>query len=139
MHSFISQDLVTIRGSSSTTTITQSEHAWLELPEYPNAVAWLDVREITTGGGTVQIAYQTAPTADESLFVPLYGPSTLTLPFTPSLGITVSPLLKDLLYAPLARWFRWQLTASGTTSSWDITFRLFVAAHRAKAKHNSRK
>ncbi len=138
MKSFLSQDFLTLRGSAAG-TITQGEQGWLDLPGVSNAVAWLDVKEITLGGGTVQVSFQTSPEQDDSLFVPMTGPTT-TVPFSPSLGVTVTPLLKELLGfgnglgyatgAPLSRWFRWQIIASGTFSStWDITFRLFLAAH----------
>ena len=42
----------------------------------------------------------------------------------------------NLLSVSLARWFRWQLTATGTfTATWDITFRLFIASHCVKPRH----
>ena len=132
MRTLIAQELVTIRGGAAAGIITQSQHAWLELPDYPNAVAWLDVREVTVPtGATVSMTYQTAPTADDGDFTSLAGPlSTNALPFTPMVGVMVTPLIRDLLSVPLSRWFRWQLTASGSFASpWDVTFRLFVAAH----------
>ena len=132
MFTLISQDLVTIRGPGAT-TISQSHHAWLELPVSPNAVAWLDVREVNNGSGTVSMGYQTAPRADESLFVAISGPIT-TVPFAAAVGVTVTPLIKDLLNVPMARWFRWQITAT-SSSAWDITFRLFVAAQCLKPGH----
>jgi hypothetical protein len=131
MHSIVSQDWVTIRGQSASepATITQGTNGWLELAAYQDVVAWLDVRELTLSGGTVQMAYQTAPSADESLFAMMSGPLA-TVPFSPSVGVTVTTLLKQQLTAPLARWFRWQLTTSGTFSTaWDITFRLFLSAN----------
>jgi hypothetical protein len=128
MHTFLSQDLVTIRGPTGNTTITQGHNAWLELPEYPDIVAWLDVHELTPGAaGTVQMGYQTAPTADDTSFLALSS-TLITVPLTVTVGVTATPLLKDLLTVPLAKWFRWQLTAS-SMGTWDITFRLFVAAN----------
>jgi hypothetical protein len=138
--SFLVQDFVTIRGLG-TQTITQGRNGWLELPDVLNAAAWLEVREIGAGGGTLTMGYQTAPEADDSLFVALGGP-TVTMPFTPTQGVTVTPLLKDLLgngnlaspftalstAAPLLGWFRWQIAGTGS-STWDITFRLYLAAH----------
>jgi hypothetical protein len=134
MRTHLAQEFVTIRGPG-VGTLTQSHHAWLHLPEVPSAVAWLDVRELNASGGTVQMGYQTAPTADETSFMALSGPTT-TVPFTPSVGVTVTPLVKDFLTVPLARWFRWQITATGTFSAtWDITFRLFLATHCLKPMH----
>jgi hypothetical protein len=117
------------------TTFSQGHNAWLELPKYPDAVAWLDVHELTLPGtGTLSMSYQTSPTADDSLFVALSGPLA-TIPFAPSLGVTVTPLLKDLLTVPLAHWFRWQLTVSSPSAMWDITFRLFISANCLSPRH----
>lgn len=135
MHTFVAQDFVTIRGPADG-TLTQGHNAWLDLSKYPDAVAWLDVRALTTGGGTISMGYQTAPTADESSFTAISGPiAANTVPFAVGVGVTVTPLLKDLLTVPLARWFRWQLTALGTSSTWDITFRLFLAANCLSPRH----
>jgi hypothetical protein len=135
MHTFVAQDYVTIRGPGNG-TITQGQNGWLELPEYPDAVAWLDVREVTTGSGTITMGYQTAPTANDSSFTAITGPLTgNTVPFTVATGVTVTPLLKDLLTVPLAHWFRWQLSASGTSGTWDVTFRLFLAANCLSRRH----
>jgi hypothetical protein len=139
MRTFIAQDFVTMRGSTNG-TITQGRNGWLELPEYPDAVAWLDVREVTTGGGTITMGYQTAPSEDDSAFTAITGPVTAnTVPFTATVGVTVTPLLKDLLTVPLAHWFRWQLAASGTSGTWDITFRLFIAANCLSPRHRRQK
>jgi len=128
MRTLLSQDYVTIRGNTATMTVTQSEHMWLDLPGVSHCVAWLEVKEITAGGGTVSMSYQTAPMVNESLFSAMSGPtSIITMPFAPTVGVTPTVLLKDHLTVPLSRWFRWQLTASGTSSTWDITFRLFLA------------
>jgi hypothetical protein len=138
MHCFLAQDWVTVRGAQSgVTSITQGEHGWLDLSDYEDTVAWLDVKEFSAPGGTLSMAYQTAPLKDSSLFVAISGPL-VTVPFAVASGVTVTPLLKDSLgtltppgvVSPLARWFRWQLTVSGTlTGAWDVTFRLFVAAN----------
>jgi hypothetical protein len=141
METFLVQDFVTIRGPG-VTTVTQTSESWLRLPDVPNAVAWLQVTELTTNGGTVKMSYQTAPVEDEGMFVALAGPAT-TVPFAPSVGVNVTPLLKDLLGfsfgsglgtgSPLAGFFRWQLVASGTFSgAWDITFRLWLSARSKK-------
>jgi len=134
MYTFISQERFTIRGPATggfTTTTTQGKNAWLELPDYQDAVAWLTVSEMTVTG-SLQIGYQTAPTADDGLFAMMSGPVN-AVPFTPSLGVTVTPLVKELVNAPLGRWFRWQLLVS-STSVWDITFRLYVSANCLGAK-----
>jgi hypothetical protein len=50
----------------------------------------------------------------------------------------VTPLLKDFLTVPLAHWFRWQLAATGTSGTWDITFRLFLAANCLSGRNGRR-
>jgi hypothetical protein len=127
MHSYLSQDLITMRGATSVTTITQAEGAWLDLFAYEDIVCWLDVKEVTTGGGTVQMSYETSPSKDDSLFVAMPTPLTLgTLGLTPTAWV-LSAL--TTFQVPLARWFRWKLMASGGTLSWDVTFRLWVSAN----------
>jgi hypothetical protein len=127
MHSFCLQDRVTLRGGSAITTITQGENGWLDLMGFEHAVIWLVVNELTAGGGTVTLAYQTAVRPEDDLFISMAGAAT-TMPFTPAVGVTVTPLFKDWLAVPLARWLRWQLTATGTSSAWDIELEIHVCA-----------
>jgi hypothetical protein len=127
MHSLIAQDWVTIRGAVPG-TVTQSEHQWLDLEGYENVIAWLQVEEIST---PVQIAYATSPTKDDGLFA-LMGTPFNTYPLTAALGVTVTPLIKELCVNPLGRWFRWEIIGGG--NGWDITFRLFLAANCACLK-----
>jgi hypothetical protein len=122
-----------MRGQTSGTT-TQGENDWLDLEPYQHVVAWLHVVGLTTGGGTVQIAYQTSVRRDDDLFVNMSGPN-VAMPFTPAMGVTVTTLYKNLLRVPIARWFRWQLTATGTSSTWDIEFLLHVSASGATRQH----
>jgi hypothetical protein len=144
MYTFVSQDLVTMRGPSSA-VITQGNSAWLDLAEFQDVVAWLEVLELTTAQ-YVNISYQTAPTADDSLFVPISGPL-MTMPFNIATVVTITPLLKELLGvpplssplgAPLARWFRWQLIGGPTAGTWDVTFRLFVSANCLRKRSRKR-
>ncbi|MGO9837505.1 MAG: hypothetical protein ACLP1X_25215 [Polyangiaceae bacterium] len=89
-------------------------------------MAWLDVKEFTpaSGGSTLFMLYESAPTKDEIFFAPLVVPAPLTL------GVTTTAMLKDMALFPLARWFRWTLAISGPGVAWDATFRLLVAANR---------
>jgi hypothetical protein len=139
MYCFLAQDWLTVRGQQTgITSVTQGEPGWLDLGVYQDVVAWLEVKEFNAPGGTLKIAYQTSPTKDEFMFVPITGPLTAnTMPFALALGVTVTPLLKDTLTNPLARWFRWQLSVTGTlTGPWDATYRLFVAANYLGARDN---
>ena len=125
MYSFLLQDWVTIRGASSVATVIQSEDCWLDLTSFQDVVAWLDVKNVTTSGASILLAYQSAATKDESLFLAIT--SALSVAGT---GLTVTPMIKDLTSTPLARWLRWRLSISGSpTATWDVTFRIFVAAN----------
>jgi hypothetical protein len=137
MHSFVLQDFITIRGTSTTLTISQSESSWLDLGGYEDFVAWLDIREVTpgTGGSNVQFNLQTAPIKDEFLFVnmetsPFQATQALTAPKVrivtlSQLSITSSPPTT----VPLGRFVRWQLLAGATSGAWDTTFRILVCAN----------
>jgi hypothetical protein len=137
MYCYVMQPWVTIRGQSTVTTINQSADCWLDLSAFQDIVAWLDCKEVSVSGSgaSVQIAYQTSPTKDDSLFVPIVSAFTVTA------GVSTTIMLKDgSVTTPLCRWLRWQLTVTPTpTSAWDATFRIFIAANivgrggRAKA------
>jgi hypothetical protein len=136
MYCFVMQPWTTIRGQSTVTTINQTENCWLDLSPYQDIVAWLDCKEVSagTGGTNVQIAYQTAPTKDDSLFVSVVAAANIAT------GVATTIMLKDVVANPLGRWLRWQLTVTGSPSTaWDATFRVFIAANivgrggRAKA------
>jgi hypothetical protein len=125
MYSFLLQDWITIRQASSGTSVTQSEDCWLDLTGFQDLVAWLDVKNFTASGATVQIAYQSATTKDEAFFLGLASPIQVT-----QTGLTVTTVTKDTTATPLARWLRWQLSISGSpTAIWDATFRIFIAAN----------
>lgn len=124
MYCYTFQDWITIRGQSTTVSpITQSEYRWFDLTPFQDLVAWLEVKEVTTNPN-IALAYQTSPTKDDSLFVALT--TAVTLSTSPSVQVT--PMLAATVSNPLARWLRWQITAS-SGSPWDATFRILVAAN----------
>jgi hypothetical protein len=115
---------ITIRGANGS-TVTQGESQWLDLRGFEDVVAWLQCNEVTKGGASnVTLAYQTAPTKDELLFT-TSGSVNLAAGSTP----VITTVLMSSASVPLARWLRWQLTASGSTSTFDATFRLWIAAN----------
>ena len=114
----------TMRGAISVTTITQSESQWLDLTGFEDIVTWLEVKNLTPGGGTgVTLQYQTGPTKDEALFAGTAAAFVMTT------GVTVTNALMSAASVPLARWLRWQLGSGAATASWDATFRIWVAAN----------
>jgi hypothetical protein len=133
MYTFLAQPWITIRGQTTVTTITQSERCWLDLTPYQDLTAFLECKEVSAGGGTnVQIAYQSAPTKDEPLFLPIVAAFNLVT------GATPTVMLKDLVSTPISRWFRWQLTVTGSPSSaWDATFRLWLSANVVGKGHTA--
>lgn len=129
MHAFTLQDWRTVRGAPSVTSVTQTEDCWLDLAGYQDVVAWLDVKNFTSSGATVQLAYQSAVTKDEILFQGLVSPIALAA------GVSITSMLKELTATPLARWFRWQISVSGSPSAtWDATFRVLLVANAIGSK-----
>jgi hypothetical protein len=119
MHAFILQEWITIRGS--VTTVTQGEDGWLDLTAYQDLVFWVDCREVT--GTTPAIAFQTAPTKDDSLFTNVIASANLVAASTPA----VTKALLASATVPVARYLRWQIT--GPAGTWDATFRVLIAAN----------
>lgn len=125
MYAFLLQDWLTIRGAPSVATVTQTENCWLDLSGYQDVVAWLDVKNFTSSGATIQLAYQSAVSKDDVMFQRLVSPISVS-----GTGISITTMLKELTTTPLARWFRWQISVSGSPSAtWDATFRILIAAN----------
>lgn len=68
MHSFILQDWSAFAGLSGA-TFTQDESGYLDLAPFQDVIIYLDCRETSASAPT--IAFETAPTRDDSLFQPL--------------------------------------------------------------------
>jgi hypothetical protein len=117
----LAQDWVTVKNATSTSPITQSEPGWLELRPYQHLVTWLEVTEVSTSSGSLFIAFETAPSKDESLFQSM-NDTTIAIPA----GVTTTVLTKEAALSPLSRWFRWRLFPTGGVTTWDITFRLWI-------------
>ena len=125
------QPLITLRGASSVTTIVQPESGWLDLGMFRDIVAWLDVREVTsTGGGSVVLNYQSSPTKEDPATGSLFA-TMASVTISSAAGVTVTPMLADVITNPLARWLRWQLVATSQTAMWDATFRICIAGGRS--------
>lgn len=122
MRSVLMQDWTTIRGSG-TTAVVQTKSDWLDLEPFADAIFWIETTEVTSpGAGTLNLTFETAPSADESLFAPLDSLVGLQ-------GSTVYPARKLFMNAtpnvPLARYLRWNLSGS-TAGTWDVTFRIYL-------------
>jgi hypothetical protein len=129
MKAFVLQDWVTVRGATTVTQIIQNEANYAALDQFQDVILWLQVPEVTLGGGTVTMNLDTAPLKDESLFTPMTNLN---------IGVTqgaLAPIIKsNLLNAsgnnvPLSRWVRWHITTSGS-GTWDMTFRILLVANQ---------
>ena len=130
MYSALLQDWITIRVSSGSTSITQSEADWASFQQYRDIVFWLDVRSLALAGGTdVLVSYETSPAKDESLFVPMVAAVSLSniVGVTPTI---TRVLLSQNPAVPLSRWVRWRLSVAGTpTSDWGAMIRIHCSAN----------
>jgi hypothetical protein len=128
MRGMMLQDWVTVRGQVATTTpIVQGQPFWLDLLQYRDVIAWLEVREASNDRGTVQLTYQTAPTQDEALFAPMVAA------FDVGVGVTVTQMIAPIIVGvPLARYLRWSMAPSAPSAAapWDVTFRILVAVNQ---------
>lgn len=113
------QDWITVSGRNSTDVVVQSELDWLDAEPYSDISIMCHVSKFSSG--TI-IAVQTSPAEDDSLFQTM-------VTFSPSsTGITEQIVRYATASVPLARLIRWR--ATGASTGWSITFRLFVILKR---------
>jgi hypothetical protein len=137
MRSFVLQDWVTIKGAITTTGVIQPASDYLDLEAFEDAVVWVDVREVTTGGASsTLLLIQSAPIKEEPFFAPTNVPAPFAVLASP--GVTVIPIVLNNSMvtsafqqqpSPITRWLRWNLVQLGASSAWSVTFRVLVAAH----------
>ena len=135
MYGLVIQDWITIRGSN-TSALIQDESAWVDLSPYQDIVLFLDVRELTTPGGSITMAYETAPIKDSGLGPGVTGlfqamaSEVLSAPApSPPVPKIKTVILSTNPAVPLSTWVRWNLTSS-VAQVWDITFRLLATVNR---------
>jgi hypothetical protein len=127
---FLLQDWITVRGNSSSVAgVTQSQELWLEIPQFADAVFWIDVSEVTNpSSGLVLLNLESSPTCDESLFQPVAGIVGMTPATTPTVIKSVAGAGST---APLSRYVRWRISTTGTGSAWSATFRIRLVGNRS--------
>jgi hypothetical protein len=114
------QPWITVRGASAVTSLTQDEKGWLDVAGFADAVFTIDVASVTSGGGTISLNIESAPTKDDALFLPVVPAISMKSSATPVSAKTVqTPTMPQL-----SKWLRWRVSASGATSTWDATFRI---------------
>jgi hypothetical protein len=116
------QNWVTILGSTNTPVI-QEDSDWLDMTDYQDLTAWIDVRSAT---GAPSIVLETAPSADEVLFVSM---SAAPIALPPATNPLIVSLALGLAAVPIAQLLRWRIIPPGAGGSWDLTFRILVAAN----------
>jgi len=126
MRTYVLQDIITVRGSS--TTVTQTEADWLDLEQYQDVVIWLEVREVTpSSAATVTLNVQTSPTKDEAFFNAANIYSQNLVGMTMGVQTPTKVIMSTTSGTPLARYVRWQMVSGSTP--FDATFRLVIAAN----------
>jgi len=122
MYSLVLQDWVTISGFGSSSVI-QTEQDWLDMTPFQDLVAWIDVRDATSG---TTIFLETAPSRDDNLFVSMNTGGYSLNPI-----VSATPLVASLLMGqatvPIAALLRWRI--SGVVGTWSTTFRILVCGN----------
>lgn len=96
MDGYILQSWTTIRGTG-TTPVVQTSMSWLDLQQYADVTFFLEVKAVTNpGSGSVQIAYETSPTVDDTAFQAM-----ATLVAAPSATPTVTKVLLSQCKRPV--------------------------------------
>lgn len=130
MYGYLLQDWITIKGSQTGVTVTQTEADWMSFQAYQDIVFWLEVKSTILAGATsITLDYQTAPAKDESLFANMVTGVTLVAGTAP---VITKVLLGQNPTVPLARWARWKLTPNGTITAgleWGVCMRIHCAAN----------
>ncbi len=135
MHSLLFQDIVTVYGTTTTTSVAQSDAEALDLAAYQDFSASIEVMALAAGGApSPKLWLETAPLKEEALFAsPQDGLQTnvpLVVGLTTTRNILNAPLRDTTAQQiPLARWLRWRLDLASASSSWSVTFRIHLAAH----------
>jgi hypothetical protein len=133
------QKRITIQGLASAgggvNQITQDEEDWIDTRGITELGAVIECSSITLpSGGTISLSIETAPTCDESLFVPIGPPivfdgSAVTASTTPILFKTV----RTPSYMAPAGLVRWKATvSSGSSGVWSLTFRVRLVPGRSR-------
>jgi len=127
MDTHLLQDWITIRGTSSVTTVTQLETDYLDASPYQDVMVYVHVQEFSGSAPTINV--DTAPLKDESLFSPMFSQNVSVA----GNGLLVWKVtLSSRPSVPVARWVRWRATAT-SGSAWDMTFRIIVAGNSLMA------
>lgn len=130
------QDWITLSGNGN--TIIQPQSGWLEVYDYQDLLAYLEVAACTVS--TVTLDLQSSPTSDDAFFntsVTIGNNYVVRYSLTTSSSGVQGMQLSRWAGATnqlLARFLRWKITfPAGATS---LTFRMWLCLNRAGARWN---
>ncbi len=118
MDTILLQDWCSI---TSTPTVAQSAHDYLDIGHYEDLVFTLQVTSLSIGA-QVTMNYETSVTQEGTAFLPM------VVPFAMVTGLRVDRAFFATAITPPARYVRWRLSGPGT-SPFSATFRIWVAAY----------
>lgn len=125
------QDYLTLRGTTATTVVRQTESDWLTLEGVRDMTAWIHVSQANTEAA-FRIDLETSPTADENLFQAV----TQTSVGTGGVFVAVSRARQVTgALVPLARFLRWSVVTQTPSANWALTFRVFVCLNPTTSEH----
>jgi hypothetical protein len=127
MHTEILIPWTTVAGVSPVTTIIQDQDAYVDAGGASEMVFYIDVLNVSTGGGAISLTLESGPTNDAAFFLPVAGPIALAASTSTLIMKTVPGAVSVF---PLSRFLRWHVTAAGSSSTWSVTFRVRAARSR---------
>jgi len=129
MNSFLVQDWVGLRLSSSFSSFTQDESKWLDISAFSSGLFFVEARSVL-GGGTLTLHIESSPSKDESLFTDIVS---IGLVFV----LAAAPAATVLKALPTSttwgRWLRWRVDIFGPVADWGATFRIHCALNSVGA------
>jgi hypothetical protein len=137
-HTVCLQDWITITAASTNQIIIQPEPDWLDISDYQDIAAYLEVSQTSVGNNLVNVNLQSSPTKDESFFAAQQSGSN---PFVIQFAINGSTYTPGVQPIGAQRWsntsnngqmparyLRWQLKFA---VAGNITFRIWLVLNQS--------
>jgi hypothetical protein len=120
VESFLLQDFVSLKTVAGT-QIVQTATSWMDIGDIEDLILITDVREASNAA---QLGFDTAATPQESAFVQLIAP------FTLSVGVQTNSFLAAFAGVPPARFLRWRFVGPVGAQPPQATFRIWGTGYR---------
>ena len=117
MQTVLLQDWLTIAGHDGIGPIAQSAHDYVDLGDHEDLVFYLQVADASGGPA---LSYQTSPTRQDSSFLPMIAPVTM------SPGTRADRVFFATAAVPPSRYVRWSVKGG---TAFSTTFRVWVCAY----------